>query len=170
MSSVNVTEEQVREILLAFRGATPVTIVAETVPAMRKTGNPFVGRVTKTSRVNGMIGWSYDHAVNAQLLREFGPEAEPFRAFPRKWGVRIEGTPLVEHKGGYYLEIKVERSLAHEYRIDGIPVPDSTLSPYLSKPSHEGSRQGVERPVVLRDYSLRNIRSLRMMGTEYLIG
>ena len=44
--------------LMGLRGAKFTTIVAETDPRMRKTGNPYVG-ATKISRVNGVVNWIY---------------------------------------------------------------------------------------------------------------
>lgn len=168
-----VTTEELRSLLLSARGASPVTIVAETIPAMRKTGNPLVGRTVKVSRVNGMIGFLYANAVNNQRMREQGEDAPLFESYPRKWGARIEGTPLVRHVGKsgveeFYLELKVERSLGHEYRVDGCPVSDETVECWLPKRT-EGARQEVERAVVLRDYNLRSIRSIRIGGEEYIV-
>ena len=70
-------------------------IITRTVPAMRKTGNPFHGNVFKVADVNIQAGFEYINSVNNQLSREGKtPDAE---AKPRKWGQRIKGTPLVEH-------------------------------------------------------------------------
>lgn len=166
-----ITTEELRSLLLNSRGCAPVTIVAETVPAMRKTGNPLIGRTVKVSRVNGMIGFLYANAVNNQRMREQGDDAALFQAFPRKWGERIAGTPVVRHVGKtgvaeYYLELKVERSLGHEYRVDGLTVPDETVECWLPTRT-EGARQEVERPVILRDYALRSIRKITIGGVEY---
>jgi hypothetical protein len=103
------TLEEFKSALLERKGTTFVTIVAETDPKLRKRGNPYAGRVTKRSRVNGAIGWIYGNGVNRQRIRE-GLDPD-FEAFPRKWGERIKGTPFVEHKGNTYLELKVERVL-----------------------------------------------------------
>ena len=34
---------------------------------------------------------------------------------PRKWGERLDGTPLVHYRGKYYLEAKCERVLEMDY-------------------------------------------------------
>ena len=78
--------------LMGLRGAKFTTIVAETDPRMRKTGNPYVG-ATKISRVNGVVNWIYQNAVNNQRCRENQPldqgEVEHFEPEPRKWGTRL---------------------------------------------------------------------------------
>jgi len=164
------TEVQLAAMLTANKGASIVTIVTMTDPTMRKTGNPFVGNVKKVSRVNGMIGWSYENAVNNQLARE--DKTAEFVAKPRKWGTRLNGTPLVEHKGNFYLEMKVERSLGYRYEdLQGNPLDDATMAqvkafmPIKAKPQ----TQGTDKEIILRDYRLSSILSITYKGTCYLV-
>lgn len=166
---------QLETLLRNQRGTTAVALVAETVPTMRKTGNPLAGNLVKLSRVSGMIGFRYANSVNNQRLREETPELadgaiEQFEALPRTWGTRIEGTPLVEHKGRLYLEVKVERMLERQFRrIDtGEIVPDELVAPYLPE-RRESARQQVAKEVVLRDYKLDSIVQLSLRGEQYEI-
>jgi hypothetical protein len=163
--------------VLNIRGCRPVSFVAETIPELR-SGNPFGGtqrthRLRKMSRVSGMIGFSYENAVNNQRGREETPidpitgEVETFVAEARKWGVRRAGTPFVDHKGATYLEVKVERSLHCEYRLDdGTPVDAAIVAAWLPE-KKEGTRQMVEKPVILRDYTLDNLREVTINGQTY---
>jgi hypothetical protein len=169
--------------VLDIRGCRPISFVAETTPEL-KSGNPFGGtcrthRLRKMSRVGGMIGWVYENAVNNQRAREGKPcdpvtgEVEHFTPEARRWGVRrrrVDGSlsPFVDHKGETYLEVKVERSLQCEYRLDdGTPVDASLVEPWLpNKP--EGRRQMVDKPVILRDYSLSNIREVTINGETHV--
>ena len=53
------------------KGTFGVEIITETEPAMRKTNNPFVGRVTKiTHYINAVLGIDYQNAVNNRLVRK----------------------------------------------------------------------------------------------------
>lgn len=172
---MQLTVEMLASMLAQHRGATPVTLVARTVPPMRKTGNPLAGDVVKVSRVNAIIGFLYENSVNNQRLREQGEDAPLFESHPRKWGRRVLPSPLVEHtdkKGNFirYLEVKVQKSLGYEYRSisTGTPIPDAEVECYLPK-KVEGARQEVENPVILRDYDLRNILEIRMLGADYEI-
>jgi hypothetical protein len=162
------TLEEFKSALLERKGTTFVTIVAETDPKLRKRGNPYAGRVTKRSRVNGAIGWIYGNGVNRQRIRE-GLDPD-FEAFPRKWGERIKGTPFVEHKGNTYLELKVERVLGTEYLLDGEPIDRSLIEEWLPKRKPEGERQQVENPVILRDYNLANIKAIAFDGITIVVG
>ena len=171
------TKADLVSTLLTRKGAFFSTIVAETDPRMKKTGNPYVG-ATKISRVNGLFNWIYENAVNRQRCREEQPvdasgEVEHFTALPRKWGSRVtrdDGTvtPLVEHKGQFYLEMKVERSLGYEYRKDGATLDPKAVEAFLPE-RKEGARQEVDNPVILRDYSIESIRQITLDGIVYEI-
>lgn len=164
----NLTRTQLKELLSTTKGTTIVTIETETDPRMRKTNNPYSGHIVKRSKVNGMIGWNYTNSVNNQRDRE--GNREEFVAKPRKWGQRIIGTPLVEHKESYYLELKVERAMGSTF-VDvrtGNEVPKETLLEWLPKPS-TSSRQDVEKEIILRDYKLDSIVKIRINKNEYQI-
>lgn len=177
-----VNTEEMANILRNLRGATPVTLETQTEPELlastrvlepdlfgglivRNIPNPFRGQVVKVAVVNGIINFYYENSVNNQRVREELPD--DFVAFPRKWGQRIAGTPLVEHNDKTYLELKVERSLGHEYRHrdTGQVIPKELIRPFL-KPRYP-SRQGVEKEIILRDYALPNILKIRMKNEEY---
>lgn len=160
--------------------ATIATMETETIPDMvkkdRVTGqpNPYIGRVVKQSRVNGIVGaWNYESAVNRQRVRESDAETiaevesiPEFVAEPRSWGERLPQTGLVKHGENYYVEIKVQRAIETTYLIDGRPATDDELEDlkrYLPK-KKEGTRQQVEKPVILRDYKVESIKSVTMNG------
>lgn len=130
-----------------------------------------------------MIGFRYENSVNRQRDRE-GTDPN-FVAQRRKWGKHVPGTPLVEHKGGVYLETKVERELEQRYEVDGVPVSAEEIEalvnrrsaraiPATADPLQDFARdlttiQGVKRPVILRDFALESIIQLRMGGEWYAI-
>jgi hypothetical protein len=168
------TRDALVDTFKARRGAFPMTIVAETAPDMRKTDNPYVGAL-KVARVNGMGGsWNYENGVNRLLDKEGKPM--DFTAFPRKWGQRVlhdDGrlTGLVHHvnKEGverWYVEMRVLRSLQHEYRFNGAVVDSGLIHPFLRQ-KEEGTRQGLDNPLILRDYAVDNIRQVTMDGIVY---
>jgi hypothetical protein len=160
---MQITLEEFRTGLLGMKGSTIVTLHTETIPAMKKTDNPYVGMV-KASKVNGIINWGYELAVNRQRLRE-GLETD-FSAYPRKWGQRVKGTPLVEHKGNHYLEVKVQAATC-SYFVGMVEVNHADVSPWLRPASPH--RQGVDKEVILRDYALENIKSVTWGGETYQI-
>jgi hypothetical protein len=173
------TRTQLRDRLMQERGATAITIVSTTEPRFRKSldgqANPFLGVCHKRSHVNGMMNWRYGNAVNNQRMREGQPlddagEVEFFEPEPRKWGVRLSRTdgsitPLVEHKGRYYLELRVGKSLGYRYECQDGTTPDNeTIHPWLQSRGEEGRRQQVDKPVILRDYALDSIDFITLHG------
>ena len=162
-----ITGEALVRLLKAHRGASFVTIEAETKARLLKTGLPeHLKGAIKKARVNGIIGWIYSNSVNNQRLREEKPDN--FTAHPRKWGTRY-GAVLIHHNGTYYIELKVEKSLGHEYTTaNGDPVSKDEIAPYLPKRKDSG-RQQVEKPVILRDYKIDSIATISYKGETYKV-
>ena len=158
-------------MMLRNKGASAVTIVARTEPKMRKTGNPFgSGEVFKVARVNGMIGWDYANSVNNQREREGG--TADFVAHKRTWGERIDGTPLVEHKGNYYLEMKVQKSLDCRFEdASGSELDDDTVDMVKTflPVKKQSETQQTEKPIILCDYKVAGILSITYKGICYLV-
>jgi hypothetical protein len=157
------------------KGSYFATIVAETVPPMNKTDNDYYGGVTKIARVNGTIGAIYENGVLKRRAAE--GVLEDWSAEPRKWGERVlreDGgvTGLVEYKKDgedeprRYLEVFVNKSIEHEYRFNGEAIDAGLVHPFLRKSNNEG-RQGVKKPIIVRDYSIGNIVQVTMDGTTY---
>ena len=167
------------------RAAVILSFTCETVPAMRKRGNPYFSRLIKRAHVNGVIGWWYAAAVNRQRDRERLATVPPltdvtprpessrgalsplpthhFRAMPRTWGNRIPGTPLVAYKQHLYLEVKVQvRPRAAYFLLNGTEVTPSNVAPWLLK--RRPSRQQLQKEVILRDYRLDHITAMIWAG------
>ena len=164
------TQKQLEDQLRNLRGTEIVTLITKTIPSMNKTGNRFHGQVFKISRVNGILNFIYGNSVNLQRDRE--GIVEDFTPEPRKWGNRIQGTTFVEHKDVLYLEMKVERSLAHEYIwANGTQLTDAEtneLKDWLKK-SKQPSTQKTEKEIILRDYKLSSIIGIVMQGIQHIV-
>ena len=163
-----ITSIELLNLLTVRKGAYPVAFIAHTEPKMRKTGNPYVGNVVKVSRINATINHNYENSVNRQQLRE-GSDGD-FQAEKRTWGVRIAGTPIVEHKGEHYLSCKINGVIDRSFQtLDGTPVAESELAPFLVERADNAARQGVEREVIVADYKIGGIKQISMNGEQYSI-
>jgi len=172
----SITQSELERLLFATNQTQFVSFVSVTDPDMRKRANPHAG-TRKVSMVVGVINWTYSRAVNRQRQRE-QPKPKKFRALRRKWGERIYGTPLVKHcvettEGDelvtLYLEVKIERRSFHYFNPKTHRrVKETTLAKWLKK-AERNERQGVEREIVLRDYTLANIAELTNAGKQYRI-
>lgn len=167
-----VTVSQLKDLFAAMKSCHAVSVDTVTIPSMRKTGNPYVGAV-KVQTMNGLIGFDYANAVNNQLAREDNDNAFEFVPHTRKWGVLMDNRNMVEHKGKYYLQMKVQSlSGKPRYMMDGQEIDSALVKPFLQEKSKVGTQAavGIEKEVIVRDVELGNIRAIRMDGEEYVIG
>ena len=156
-------------------GSSFVGIDTETpVPLSGGRANPMRGRITKqmrganvmvfqNKRVNG-----YKNMVARRLIKE--GIIEEFKLSPRKWGKRIENTPFIEHvKDGqcrHYLEVIFLSSGESEYFLDGKPIAKDQIQGLPVK--KEGEQGGLERKVVIRTFSLDNLKTVRIDGKVFI--
>lgn len=148
--------------ICGIKGVTFASIVTETVPDMRKTDNPYFGKVKKHTRLSAIIGnWSYENSVKNQFARE-GLDTTEVEIKPRKWGERIKGTSIVEHKGSYYLEAKIEKYLESYYTDEqGNRIDKELILPYLKiRDSESSTQESLEKKVILRDLKFESIREI----------
>jgi len=160
-----VTKSALLETLESVNSCQAVSINTLTDVKMNKIGNPFYGRVTKASTVNGLIGFSYGNAVNNQLGRE--DKELDFKPHERKWGVR-DGV-LIRHKGKNYVELKVQSVSSTVYFLDGEEIELAELGDWVKKRKAPKSQEGIEKKIILADYNLDGIVSMRLMGEAYEI-
>lgn len=153
--------QELLELLSNVNGTTFVSLETRVNPRL-KSGNPFVN-LEKVSKVCGAIGFNYQNSVNNQRLRE--DLKNDFKSEPRKWGQRVSGTPLVRHNNKLYLEIKVQSSESDFFdKNQRINIDKIKPWEYTST-----SRQGLEKDVILRDYSIDNISRITINKKEYRI-
>lgn len=183
------TPAELAEVLFGTAGATAVTIIARTEPALVGGKScPLVG-LTKLSRVNGIINFNYERSVNRQRERRGAPtdaagNVEQFTAGPRSWGTRLisqetqRKVPLVAKltpsphiklselaemsAENLYLEMKVQNSITKQYELNGEIIPEEQVTPHLRKSSNPHG-------VILRDYRLDHLHEIVMDGNVYLL-
>ena len=134
------------ELLNLPKRAQIATIYTITTPKFKKGGPQGV---VKHSKTQVMLNSIYRNVINNQLRRE---GKEPYEPQPRAWGQRIKGTPLVEHKGKYYLETQYLKTIETKYYQNGIEIDESELRPFMREQSYM-----TNKPIIWRDYSLDSI-------------
>lgn len=172
MSVLTINQAEFRNVIESIRGVSFASIQSVTELDMRKTGNPFHGKIAKVSKILAIVGnWNYERSLENQAKRE-GVETE-FEIKPRKWGFRLNDSGIVEHKGRMYLECKVEKSfdsrivwsngqyLSHT-EIDAV----RSFMPIRKESSTQDS---IEKKIILRDYAFDSIRKIKLNGLTYRI-
>lgn len=169
------TSNELAQNLQSMDSTVLATVRTVTEPEMRKTNNPFYGKVFKVQDLSASIGsWSYAKSVNDRRIREWKkalltdentPKPEEFVPKARQWGQRVLNTPFVEHKGQLYVELSVHDCLRQKFVDDqGKEVSKALLEPWLTEKKAEGALQGLEKPVTLRDFKVENIVSIKYAG------
>lgn len=162
-----VTLEELTEVLKGVNHAMPATVIAATDVDMNKTGNEYHKRITKVQKANVFIKFDYANSVNKQRIKE-GKEPD-FVPKARVWGVHVDNTPLIEHKGQYYLEA---RFLGYEpeidYFLDGkTPIEKAKFEAYLP-PKKASTTQDLENEVVMRTFKLDGVREVTINKIRYV--
>lgn len=131
------------------------TRVVDGVEKKVRVENPHFGKVNKiVTDMEVVIGSNYQEEVNKQLEKE-GKDSS-FVSNPRKWGIRVGDSCLIEHKGNMYVDMIVKSSGEVSYEYDGEEISKQDIIG-LSTPNSSYSRQGTDDEVVVRTIKLDNI-------------
>lgn len=170
---MKLTKDQLVATLGAIKGTTFATLETVTDPDMRKTGNPYVGRVKKHTRINCTFGANYENAVNRQGEREGLEVEEKFEAEKLPYGNWLVPHKLIEHKGAVQVRVMCNPHMKPDvaYTLDGQPMDVSVIKPFMpeKKASARQEEFGIEREVVPRNYKLESIKAITVNGTRYEI-
>ena len=160
-------KHNIRNILADVNGATFISIDTVTIPdLLGGKKNPLKGRVRKIMKgANVMVFQNknlngYQEMVRRRLIKE-GKDPETFQLKPRRWGVRIDGTPFVEHKGNYYLEVIFLHTGETWYEVDGVKTnPEDIEGLRLDKKEGEQGGLSENNKVIIRTFKLESITRL----------
>lgn len=152
-------------------GATFISLDTETeVKLLGGKSNPFQGRVTKRVVGSNVMVFqnkktnAYENMVERRLIAE-GKDPSSFQLGPRAWGTRVEGTPIIEHNEGEYLEVIFLRAGEVTYLVDGIPTPKEAIQGIADKV--EGVQGGLNNKVIIRTYALESIKAITINKERY---
>lgn len=152
----------------AVNGNTFVGIDTKTVPVLAGgKGNPMQGRVTKVMTGASVMVFQnknsngYENMVKRRLEKE-GKNPESFSLGKRTWGERVEGTPVVEHKGQEYLEVIFLKTGAVQYELDGQAIDKKDVIGLNEvEPSGQG---GLDNTVYIRTFAKKSITKVKFDG------
>ena len=148
--------------------STFATLVLETTPKMRKTNNPFYGRVKKVQVVNVRLNTNYENAVNNQRQRE--GEQRNFTAagnWHEKLADKDNGCISCKKSdhSALYLNYIEEKKLQTVYLLDGLPATEKELQAIFAFfPKYDKKKiaeaQGTQKPIIFRLVAIDNIKRL----------
>ena len=179
---VHITYAQLVQLMLGVTHATPIGIVTRTEPKMRKTNNPYHGRILKVTEANVFANCNYEDRVNRQLAREH--KESDFVAGDRAVDMQrvyVNGKPtpvlrMTKKDGslGEYLEVHFydHLSVKTRYLLDRREdIAKSEFESFLYTRDSESAaeRQGTNCEQIVRTYSMRNVVEVRMSGVDYAV-
>jgi hypothetical protein len=154
---------------IALTTVTPVDVYAKVggVP------NPHRGVVCKVTEGSSIMVFQnknvngYEAMVKRRLVKE-GKDPASFELKPRKWGQRLEGLPIVEHNGQYYLEVIFLKPGRTHYLINGKPIDKKDIIGLKPDPVVDDEQQGgVNDKVIIRTYKFQSIQSITINKDTY---
>ena len=168
---MEISKQELVNVLLNETGTPFVYIVMETPVRMNKTGNPYHDQITKRTTGNFYLGGEYQKRVNTNRVKE-GLTSDFISESP-KGKEHMNHCLLIDTKthSTHYIQLEwFEETPPHkiEYSFDGNPIEKHLFESYLvskSKPKN----QGVERTVNVITPKLTNIRVLHINGMKYEI-
>lgn len=171
--NATMTANQIVSMMSNVKGATICTIVSATEPKMRKTANPYIGRVKKLTKVQYQFGYNYENAVNNRLKKE-GKEPN-FSTASRKWGEWVIPNKVAEHKGEFYLRFYTMENATPKvvYLVDNrlaTPEEVAEIKTFIpaSAPSNRQVEAGLtEHFVEPRELKATSILQITLNGTTY---
>ena len=153
--------QNISEILSRINGCTFASLDVTTKPAP--------GVTIHTDRLNVLLftnklASGYEAMVKRRLV-EAGKDPDSFTSGELPWGEAVINSPLVKHKGEFYLKTIPLRSGECRCFIGLTKVPCGNLT--WLKPS-DAPNQGLDRDkqVRVRTFKLSSIRAIRLMGEE----
>lgn len=169
-----------KPVIDKIHGATFASIDTMTTPRLLGgQGNPQQGKIRKIMTGAQVLlttdenSSAYENMVRRRLEKE-GKDPLSFSVQPPKWGKRIPGTPLVEHKGKFYLACLFLTPGKVGYVMDtadssGVevfaPIHESAIQGLQDRrPLNQGLSRGNE--VTMRTFSLESLTAVRAMKGE----
>ena len=150
--------EQIIDLLKSIRGCTFASLDAETiVKGFRhvKTGERVIVFTNKKSS-------GYENMVKRRLLGA-GLNPDSFVLGDLPWGQRVPDTPLITHKGEYYLQTIFLGAWTSKYYLGSQEVPEHLLGGIITRPRHYEQGLPKEKEVTVKTYKLSSITGIRLM-------
>jgi len=167
-----ITKEQLLNGIRSLPKAAIITLTAEIDPDLKKTNNPYYGRIKKVITINCSLGMDYEASVNRQRERE--NKETDFIVEHHRWADFVENA-LVENRntGEFALRVIEHKRISEQYYLDNEPIDKVVLQPFMKsrKPS---TKQGTEKPIRYRNIyvngkpNFRGIISIKY-GDNYIV-
>lgn len=123
---------KVEPIILALPDNSIVEMDTETIPNMKKTHNPYYGKIIKKAKNLVKVNYNYENEVNNQLIKE--GKAPTFKSQDRvRWEKPYTDKTILTHEWKTYLQVIVLKTLTENYYYNGSEIAEQQIKQYLIK-------------------------------------
>lgn len=173
-TEVEVTADELATVLRRLAAPTPATVELLTaVDRLRKpqdaASRPWAGALRKRSVREVLLAFWYEGAVNER--REAEGKPADFEACPHLYADHEPEGALSRHRRArwqLYLPMLVTAESEPAYESLGRPVAADLVGPWLITRA-EGSRQGLDQPLVYRNPKIESVTKLLTGGVLYTV-
>ena len=184
---VNVNE--LKDIIVSEKRCQPVTIFTKTDSfkmnkkkkfILNESGeytektetveNPYIGKVSKEQKINGVINFIYENSVNRQLTKE--DKEASFKSLPYLWkDEKHLSASIIEYKEKYYIQMLPGKSFDVVYRDieSNEEIDPLNIKAFISPKKQSNNRQGTDKEVKVNRIKLDNIEYVVMNKTKYIV-
>ena len=167
---MNITQNELLDILNSVEKSTFINLVTETKVRMNKTGNPFFDKVTKKSKSNFLIGNDYGIRVTNNEKKE-GIEGN-FEVEEMKGKKHVSKCVCIDTKTESVYYLMVERfdeiKPQVEYTFEGNSIEKTLFESYMVKVS-ESKKQVQEKKVSVLTFKISNIKEISINKEKYQV-
>lgn len=169
--TMNITKNDLVEILLTIDKPTFTNVVMETIVRMKKTNNPYYDKVVKRSKCNYSLGVNYESRVINNEKKE-GLEGN-FQTEKPTGRTHISKCILIDDKTQNVHYVILERfdeiKPTNEYIFEGNEIDKQLFQDFMVKYT-ESVKQEQEKKVMVITPKIENIKEMSINGTKYIIG
>ena len=168
--TTNITVNALADMLNSLKGSTAISLISVTPPKM-KAKCPRTN-ILKESYKSGLLGCSYENRVNNQLGREnkeldFKAKKMSFGQLSENKVVKTKTNKDGTTKRYIYLHVKDESTIG--YTSEGQEVSEESIALWLPKESKPNTQAKSGEHVKVKQITLENIKSIKMLKEEYNI-
>lgn len=166
---MNTLARKLTAALVQVQGSSIAVIDTETVVELAGgKKNPMLGKVTKRAEGSKVMFFTntnsnaYNNMVKRRLVAE-GKDPNGFVLGERRWGKRLPETPLIQHNDKLYAEaVFLAPPKIVRYFFNGQPIAKAAIIGLKEDAEKETSQGGLSDKVVIRTYTLENIKRVKM--------
>jgi hypothetical protein len=166
-----ITRNQMIGLFMGVKNPEMINLSTETIPKMKKGGNPYFEQIVKKSKCNYLLCTNYSKRVNVNRGKE-GKETD-FKSQSSWYQNLLEDNNYLicnkKDETKTYIKGIVNKTENLFYSVDGVEATKEQLVDIeLYKPKTSApTNQGTETPILIRTFSIDGLNSIIVDEVEY---